>query len=157
MKTSNNQSPATGRHAPAQGAAAKRNKKELTPWQALSAQTRKPHRPYRPQKPRVAKIDVMRSTNNGLETIEKYSCEYYSKARLFRHIHDYFCGGEYPELPDELRITLANDLWFFWNFSLAHYCFAKGRMTEDEFILATIESLGKTPDFVHNNSRRAAV
>jgi hypothetical protein len=112
MTNQSNANPAIGRHAPAQGAAVNTKQNQLTPWQALAAQTRKPHKPYRQHKPRVAKIDVMRSTNNGLETIEKYSCEYYSKTGLFRHIHDYFCAGEnnYPLQPDELRITLANGL-----------------------------------------------
>jgi hypothetical protein len=100
------------------------------------------------EQPRVAKIDVMRRTGNGLETIEEYSCEYYSKTELFRRIFDYFC--DYPlQADDEIRITLANGLQFFWNFTLAHYCFAKGRMTEDEFILSTIESI--------KNHRRAAL
>jgi hypothetical protein len=122
-----NASPAlSGRHVPAQGAAANNNP------------------------PRVAKIDVLRKTDNGLIVIAKYSCEYYSKIGLFQHIHDYFGA-------DELRITLANGLWFFWNFCLAHYCFDHGSMTEDDFILSTIESLGKDLDFNEKHMRRAAV
>jgi hypothetical protein len=113
MKTKQQQSPATGRHVTAQGAAANN------------------------RKPRIANIDVMRSTPNGRETIAKYSCEYYSTVELLWYIFNYFCTGEhFAELPDDLRITLPSGFRFFWNFNLAHYCFAHGRLDVKTFFYA---------------------
>jgi hypothetical protein len=143
MTNNKSKSPATGRHAPAQGAAA--NTVQLTPWQALTAVNRKP---------RVAKIDVMRSTNNGLETIAKYSIEYYFHADLFENIHEYFCTGEYAlGLPEELRITFPSGRQFFWNFNLAHYCFAHGRIEVEELV----RDMRERAIYIYDKNRRAAV
>jgi hypothetical protein len=99
--------------------------------------------------PRVAKIDVLRKTDNGLVAIAKYSCEYLSLSNLFCIINGFFCTGEhYPELPDALRINFNRDEYFYWNFNLAHYCFAHGHLEVEELLDAMLPKL---------NDRRAAV
>lgn len=40
---------------------------------------------------------------------------------------------------DDVRITLSDTQSFMWNYTIAHYCFGEGRITEQEAVEAMLE------------------
>jgi hypothetical protein len=130
------QSPVTGRHAPAQGAAAKVRQ---IPFR----------RPKPQRKCREAHVNVEQKTSRGFETVDKYAVEYITVSELFRRMFNYFSNERF--LGNNIKLLVrTNFSTFYWNHELACRCFVGNAITIQQLI--TEMAFGKVL-----NTRRAAV
>lgn len=62
----------------------------------------------------------------------KHSVKYISLERLSQSVFD-LVQGKHCE-PDNIILTLADGRSYRWCYNMAHYCFAKSRLSVEEFV-----------------------
>ncbi len=62
----------------------------------------------------------------------KHSVKYISLERLSQSVFDLVLGKHCE--PDNIILTLADGRSYRWCYDMAHYCFAKGRVSVEDFV-----------------------
>lgn len=63
---------------------------------------------------------------------QSYSVEYDSLESLCKSVFDLTCQENY--CPDKTVVTLVDGTSYRWNEVMAHYCFAHGRISENDLV-----------------------
>ncbi|MDR0830034.1 MAG: hypothetical protein LBN95_07990 [Prevotellaceae bacterium] len=89
-------------------------------------------------------------SNQSATKVAKVFTDFDGESREFTHtsqevlcqeIWDYLIDN--PDcMNDDVLVTLSSGLTYRWNHTLAHYCFDKGRMTENVFVQSIFEKGG---------------
>jgi hypothetical protein len=112
MYSEKNANPATGGHAPAQGAA--------------RIATEKPLRDIKSRGPfLLARIDVLEKTNQGIKLVDEYYVEYGCFFECLKTIFDFFKHSHFSSLA--LRVNTV-PFTFYWHHDLASKHFESGEV-----------------------------